>query len=44
MLSVHFPVGTAGFSELVSKPGLYAIVVVDRNSSRFLAVKFLHRP
>ena len=43
MLSVHFPVGTAGFSELSSKPGLYAIATVDRNLNRFLAVKFLHR-
>ena len=44
MLTVHFPVGTAGFSELISKPGLYAIVTVDRDSSRFSTVKFLHRP
>lgn len=44
MLTVHFPVGTAGFSELISRPGLYAIATVDRNSNRFLAVKFLHRP
>ena len=43
MLTVHFPVGTAGFSELISRPGLYAIAVIDRNSSRFLSVKFLHR-
>jgi hypothetical protein len=44
MLQVHFPVGTAGYSELVSRPGLYAIAVIDRNSSRFLSVKFLNRP
>jgi hypothetical protein len=44
MLTVHFPVGVAGFSELISRPGLYAIATVDRNSNRFLAVKFLHRP
>jgi hypothetical protein len=43
MLQVRLPVGTAGFSELISKPGLYAIVTVDRNSGRFLSVKFLHR-
>jgi hypothetical protein len=42
LLTVHFPVGTAGFSELISRPGLYAIVTVDRNTSRFLSVKFLH--
>jgi hypothetical protein len=44
MLQVTFPVGTAGYSELISRPGLYAIATVDRNSNRFLAVKFLHRP
>jgi hypothetical protein len=43
MLSVHIPVGTAGFSELVGKTGLYAIAVIDRNSSQFQSVKFLHR-
>jgi hypothetical protein len=42
MLTVHFPVGTAGFSELISK-AVVAIVVIDRNSGRFLSVKFLHR-
>ena len=44
MLTVHFPVGTAGFAELVNKPGLYAIAVVDRNSGRFTGVRFLNRP
>jgi hypothetical protein len=43
MLQVTFPVGTAGFSELISKPGLYAIATVDRNSGRFTGVKFLNR-
>jgi hypothetical protein len=43
MLQVTFPVGTAGFSELISKPGLYAIATVDRNSGRFIGVKFLNR-
>jgi hypothetical protein len=42
MLQVTFPVGTAGYSELISRPGLYAIVTVDRSSGRFLTVKFLH--
>src|SRR5215212_4935470 len=36
MLMVHFPVDTAGFSELISQPGLYAIAVIDRSSGRFL--------
>ena len=43
MLQVTFPVGTAGFSELISKPGLYAIATVDRSSGRFIGVKFLNR-
>ena len=43
MLTVHFPVGVAGYAELISRPGLYAIAVVDRNSGRFLGLKFLNR-
>ena len=42
MLSVHFPIGKPGFSELVSKPGLYAIATIDRNPGRFLNLRFLH--
>jgi hypothetical protein len=42
MLSVHFPVGTAGISELISRPGLAAIATIDRNSGRFVGVKFLN--
>lgn len=42
-LRFHWPVGTAGYSELVSRPGLVAIATLDRNSHRFLSVKFLHR-
>ena len=44
MLQVTFPVGTAGFGELISKPGLYALATVDRNGGRFMSVKFLNRP
>jgi hypothetical protein len=44
MLLVNFPVGVAGYAELISKPGLVAIATVDRSSGRFLGVKFLHRP
>jgi hypothetical protein len=43
-LQVSFAPGVAAYAELISRPGLYAIVTVDRNSNRFLAVKFLHRP
>jgi hypothetical protein len=43
MLQVTFPVGTAGFGGLISKPGLCAIATVDRNSGRFTGVKFLNR-
>jgi hypothetical protein len=39
-LSFHFPVGTAGFAELVSKPGLTAIVTMDVGTRRILAVRF----
>jgi hypothetical protein len=31
------------YGELVSKPGLYAFVTVDRSSHRFLSVKFRHK-
>jgi hypothetical protein len=41
MLSATFPVGTAGFSELVSQP-VYALATIDRNKGRFTRVKFLH--
>jgi hypothetical protein len=44
MLQVHFPVGVAALAELISRPGRYAIVVVDHNSGRFLGVKLLNRP
>ena len=43
MLSATFPVGTAGFSELVSQP-VYALATIDRNEGRFTRVKFLNRP
>jgi hypothetical protein len=41
MLTATFPVGTAGFSDLVSKP-VYALVTIDRNKGRFTRVSFLH--
>jgi hypothetical protein len=43
-LSFTFPVGTAGFGQLVSKPGVVAIVTVDRGTHRFLTCRFLNRP
>jgi hypothetical protein len=43
-MSFTFPVGTAGFAQLVSKPGLYAIVTVDISTRQFLTCRFLNRP
>jgi hypothetical protein len=43
-LSFTWPVGSAGFGELVGRPGLYAIATVDISSHYFSTVKFLHRP
>ncbi|HEY6810417.1 MAG TPA: hypothetical protein VIZ70_04760 [Propionibacteriaceae bacterium] len=42
-----FMVGTPSakvYAELVSKPGLYAIVTADKSTRYFMAVKFLNRP
>jgi hypothetical protein len=44
VMSFHFPPGTAGYSELISKPGLVAIVTVDRGTHQFLTCRFLNRP
>jgi hypothetical protein len=41
-LSFSFPVGTPGFGALVSKPGVSAIVVVDRGTERFVSCRFLN--
>jgi hypothetical protein len=43
-LSFTWPVGSAGFAELVGRPGLYAIVTVDISTHYFSTAKFLHRP
>jgi hypothetical protein len=43
-LSFTWPVGSAGFAELVGRPGLYALVTVDIGTHYFRSVKFLHRP
>jgi hypothetical protein len=43
MLTATFPIGTAGFSELIGRP-VYALVSLDRNKGRFTKVSFRHRP
>jgi hypothetical protein len=43
-LALAFPIGMAGFAELVSKPGLSAIVTMDIGTRRILAVRFLNGP
>jgi hypothetical protein len=43
-LVVNFPPGVAAYAELISRPDLVGIVTVDRNTTRFLGCKFLHRP
>ena len=43
-LSFTWPTGSAGFAELVGRPGLYAIVTVDISSHYFSTCRFLHRP
>ena len=42
-LAFTWPVGVAGFAELVARPRLYALVTVDVNTCYFVAIKFLHR-
>lgn len=43
MLTATFPIGVAGFSELIGRP-VYALVSLDRNKGRFTKVSFRHRP
>jgi hypothetical protein len=43
VMSFHFPPGTAGYSELISKPGLVAIVTLDRGTHQFLSCRFRNR-
>ena len=44
-LSFHFPASPhSAYSKLIGKPGLAAIVTLDRNTHHILGVKFLHRP
>jgi hypothetical protein len=44
MLLARFRPTEAVFAELVGRPRLVAIVVLDRELARFLTVKFLNRP
>ncbi|HEY6688335.1 MAG TPA: hypothetical protein VI094_19245 [Propionibacteriaceae bacterium] len=44
MLLVRFQSGMQAFAELVGKPGLSALVSIDRSSGRFMGVRFLNRP
>jgi hypothetical protein len=43
-LTVHFPAGVTAYTELISRPGLYAIATLDRSTRRFRSLKFLNRP
>jgi|SRR5215212_483094 len=42
MIKFHFPAGQTAYSELVGKPRLSAIVVIDSSACRFLHVAFRH--
>ena len=44
-LRFHFPLdGSTAYTSLTAEPGLYAIVTIDRSTSRFLSCRFLTRP
>jgi hypothetical protein len=43
-LKFFFEPGNAAYSQLIGKPGLYAIVTADRANRYFLRCLFLHRP
>jgi hypothetical protein len=42
-LVFSFAPGQQAYTQLVGKPGLTALVVLDRSAHRFLSVKFKHR-
>jgi hypothetical protein len=42
-LTFHFPVGVEAYAKLIGRPGLAAIVTVDRELCRFMSVQFLNR-
>ena len=41
-LEFHFPVGKEAYRELVSQPGLRALVTIDKSRGWFMGVRFLH--
>jgi hypothetical protein len=43
-LRFHFPARTAAYTELIGRPGLAAIVTMDRSSHHILSVKLINRP
>jgi hypothetical protein len=45
-LTFHFPagVGDGVYAKLIGRPGLAAIVTLDRELCRFMSVQFLNRP
>jgi hypothetical protein len=43
-LRFHFPPGVTAYAKLISKPGLRAIVTIDRSTRRFLSGRFLILP
>jgi hypothetical protein len=43
-LRFHFQPGVAAYGKLVGKPGLRAVVSIDRGFCRFMGVRFSHRP
>jgi hypothetical protein len=43
VMAFHWPVGSPGFAELVSRPGLLAVVTVDLSSGQFLTCRLFHR-
>ena len=44
-LRFHFPLdGRTAYTELTAEPGLYAIVTIDRSTSRFMNCRFIIRP
>jgi hypothetical protein len=42
-LRIHFEPGKTVYAQLIAKPGLRALVTLDRGSRRFLGVRFLNR-
>jgi hypothetical protein len=43
-LKFHFEPGKTVYAQLIAKPGLRALVTLDRGSRRFLGARFIIRP